>query len=83
MCKCKPETVEEVVQYFFVIGSDSEAANWFYDYFESNGWKVSGRTAMKNWQAAARNWVRRNQKWDAPKPGNSKLQRMKTALARA
>ena len=27
----------------------------FFDYYESNGWKV-GKNAMKNWQAAGRNW---------------------------
>jgi hypothetical protein len=29
----------------------------FWDYYESNGWRV-GRNAMKDWQAAARNWNR-------------------------
>ncbi len=29
----------------------------FYDYYESNGWKV-GRNSMKDWQAALRNWDR-------------------------
>lgn len=27
----------------------------FFDYYESNGWKV-GKNPMKNWQAAVRNW---------------------------
>jgi len=30
----------------------------FYDYYTSNGWKV-GRNVMKDWQATARNWIRR------------------------
>lgn len=33
-------------------------AKAFWNYYESNGWHV-GRTAMKNWQAAARNWMNR------------------------
>ena len=34
-------------------------AEQFVDHFTSNGWKVSGRAPMKSWEAAARNWVRR------------------------
>ena len=34
----------------------------FYDYFESNGWKV-GKNQMKNWQAAVRTWIRNTTKW--------------------
>ena len=29
----------------------------FYDYYESNGWRV-GRNAMKDWRAAMRNWLK-------------------------
>jgi len=31
-------------------------AEKFYNYFSSNGWLVGGKSKMKNWQAAARNW---------------------------
>ena len=41
-------------------------AHRFYDYYESNGWRV-GKTPMKNWQAAIRNWERNEQnKFPAP-----------------
>lgn len=33
-------------------------AQRFIDYYESNGWKV-GRSTMKDWKAAVRNWERR------------------------
>jgi len=33
----------------------------FYDYYESNGWKV-GRNKMKSWKACVRNWESRNEK---------------------
>lgn len=39
-------------------GGARAAAN-FWDYYESNGWKVGGKAPMKNWQAAARGWARR------------------------
>ena len=32
-------------------------AEKFLNYFESNGWLVGGRTPMKNWTAAANNWI--------------------------
>lgn len=35
-------------------------AHRFYDYYESNGWRV-GKTPMKDWRAAIRNWVRNEQ----------------------
>jgi hypothetical protein len=50
-------TLKEVVDF---IGSES-MANDFWDYYESNGWKV-GRNPMKDWQSAARRWKRSNTK---------------------
>ena len=35
---------------------------YFFDYYESNGWKVSN-SPMKDWQATVRNWARRNTHW--------------------
>jgi len=83
--KCRPDNVDEVVTYFFIIGSDKDAANWFYDHFESNGWRVGGRSPMKNWEAAARNWVRKTKQWkqaSEAQRGTSKLARMKAAFER-
>ena len=34
-------------------------AEHFYDYYESNGWKV-GKNSMKDWKATLRNWNRNN-----------------------
>jgi hypothetical protein len=39
-------------------------AERFYDHFTSNGWKVSGRAAMKDWKAAARNWIRNSKNFN-------------------
>lgn len=36
---------------------------YFFDYYESNGWKVSN-SPMKDWQATVRNWARRNTNWN-------------------
>lgn len=39
--------------------SNGNEAVSFFDYYSSKGWKV-GRSPMKDWKAAARNWVRRS-----------------------
>ena len=47
-------TLSEVKQYCIERGNKVDAQH-FYDYYESNGWKV-GKNSMKNWQAAVRTW---------------------------
>lgn|SRR3990167_842269 len=51
--------LETVKEYFKEIESNALEAEKFFDYFSSNGWRV-GRNPMKDWQAAARNWVKRS-----------------------
>lgn len=57
-----PRDVNAVREYAVTISATNEEADSFYDHFTSNGWKVSGRTPMRDWQAAFRNWHRRNPK---------------------
>lgn len=57
-----PPTLEDVQAYCEANSIMMDAAA-FYDYFTSNGWKVSGRAAMKDWKAAARNWARRENQY--------------------
>jgi|TARA_R110001632_G_scaffold4129_3_gene17692 hypothetical protein len=53
----KPSSISIVEDYFRLKSFDlSEAIN-FFEYYESNGWKV-GRNAMKKWKLAANRWVR-------------------------
>lgn len=49
-------TVEEIANYCAERGNNVDAQK-FYDYYESNGWKV-GRNSMKDWKAAVRTWER-------------------------
>ena len=49
-------TVEEIRAYCWERGNNVDAQK-FFDYYESNGWKV-GRNAMKDWKAAVRTWER-------------------------
>jgi hypothetical protein len=40
----------------------------FFDHFTSNGWKVGGKTPMKDWEASARNWSRNDRTFNGNKP---------------
>lgn len=52
-------SLEIVKDYFSTIKGGDTDAECFYDHFTANGWKVSGKSSMKDWKAAARNWMRR------------------------
>jgi hypothetical protein len=56
----KPTDADEAVAYFVAQGSTDEQGRTFFDHFEANGWRQGGKTVMKDWQAAARNWIRRS-----------------------
>ena len=47
-------TLSEVKAYCIERGNKVDAQH-FFDYYESNGWRV-GKNSMKNWQAAVRTW---------------------------
>ena len=45
----------------------------FLNHFESNGWKVGGKTKMKSWQCAVNTWCLRIKEKQKPKPNNPYL----------
>ena len=49
-------TLSEIEQYC-IERKNNVNAEYFFDYYESNGWKV-GKNSMKDWKAAVRNWER-------------------------
>ena len=55
--QARPKSLDDVIEAFEAVGSDSDQAERFWNHYESNGWKVGGRSAMKDWKAAARNWL--------------------------
>lgn len=69
-----PSDLETVKSYFREKKYSEIEAEKFYNYFESNGWLVGGKTKMKNWNAAARNWILNSQKYNKnssqPQPQN-------------
>nr|DAO53421.1 MAG TPA: DnaD like replication protein [Caudoviricetes sp.] len=49
-------TLSEIKAYCIERGNKVDAQH-FFDYYESNGWRV-GKNSMENWQAAVRTWER-------------------------
>ena len=64
-----PPSVEEVAAYCRERGNGVDASR-FVDFYSSKGWMV-GKTKMKDWQAAVRNWERSSDEKATPakKPG--------------
>ncbi|WP_418684392.1 DUF6291 domain-containing protein [Alistipes putredinis] len=51
-------SLEMVKDYFLTIKGANTDSECFYDYFTANGWRT-GKNPIKDWKAAARNWMRR------------------------
>lgn len=51
-------TIDELKDYMKEIEFNGDA-EYFYNYYESNGWVV-GRAKMKDWKSAVQNWKRRD-----------------------
>jgi hypothetical protein len=64
-----PPSLEEITAYFKEKSSLEIEAQKFFNHFESNGWKIGGRSPMKKWTAAANNWILNAEKFN-PKPKN-------------
>ncbi len=62
----RPKSIEDVL-----LVMDEKSAHEFWDYYESNGWRV-GRNPMKMWKAAASRWIRnkdsRRNGWEFSRP---------------
>ena len=59
-------SVEEVDDYFAQQGNEQQSQR-FFDYYEANGWRV-GKNPMRDWKAAARNWLRNQSQYDKEPP---------------
>ena len=58
----KKPTVEEIRAYCIERGNTVDPQQ-FFDYYEANGWMV-GKSHMKDWKSAVRNWERNQGKFD-------------------
>ena len=68
-----PPAKNEVEEFFLNNGSSETEANRFYNHFQSNGWLVGGRSKMKDWNAAARNWISRSASYQIANRGKPSL----------
>ena len=50
-------TIEKIREYFLEQNSNEVEAQKFFNHFQSNGWMVGGKAPMKDWHAAAGNWI--------------------------
>lgn len=57
-------SLEDVKKFFLENGFTSDPAQ-FYDHYSANGWLIGGKSKMKDWNAAARNWERRQHEFSA------------------
>lgn len=62
-----PPTLQECELYFQAQGYPQEASK-FYNYYDSNGWRV-GKNKMQKWKSAAAGWISRSN--DYIKPNNN------------
>lgn len=46
-------SIDDVINFM----KDIVEANKFFNHYSSNGWKIGGKTPMKDWKAKARNWM--------------------------
>jgi len=56
--------LQHIQIYFHQKGHPEAEAERFFNYYQSNGWLVGGKTPMKDWKAAARNWMLNIKKFD-------------------
>jgi hypothetical protein len=74
----QPPELNKVIPFFKIEGYSEMEARKFFNHFESNGWKVGGKSPMKNWHAAARNWMLNIEKFNpAQKKGSNVLNKPK------
>lgn len=78
-----PPSEDEAITYFCGQGASAAEAKAFVDYYAANGWKVGGRSAMKDWQAAARNWIRRAGQYGHPQTKQAATEPATDTIARA
>jgi hypothetical protein len=60
-------TLKKAIEYFISKGSTQIEAQKFFNHYESNGWKVGGKTPMKNWQASVENWILKSEQFNPKK----------------
>lgn len=66
-----PPSLDEVKKFFLENCFTSDAEAFFY-YYEANGWTQGNRKPLKKWEAAARQWERRQPEFTNSRPGSKR-----------
>lgn len=61
-------SLELTIEYFIFQSSTETEANKFFNYYSSTGWLIGGKTKMRDWKAAARNWIMNQDKFKIKTP---------------
>jgi len=69
--KFTPPPLEHIQIYFQQKSHSTTDAERFFNYYECTGWLVGGNKKMKDWKAAARNWMLNIDKYANNSSGNS------------
>lgn len=64
-----------VKEYFKLLEYPEIEAERFFNYYTSTGWLIGGKTPMKDWNAAARNWMLTTSKFSINLPQNKEQPR--------
>ena len=76
-----PPTPEELTTFAASIGYALDVGR-FCDHYTANGWRIGGKSPMRDWRAAVRNWRRNEQEGRYDRPGASGGQRSVASAAR-
>lgn len=71
--KSEKPTIIQVKTHFATKQWPTTEAEKFFNYFQSNGWLVGGKTPMKDWKAAANNWMLNSEKFNHVKTKNGSV----------
>lgn len=71
---CERPLLHQVKKYFSEKGWSNLEAEKFFNYYQSNGWLIGGKTPMRSWKAASKNWMINSEKFsnNGPKSGVEK-----------
>ena len=74
-----PPEWKNVLDFFIEKNATETDAQKFFNHFESNGWLVGGKSKMKDWKAASRNWLLNAVKFqqNQPQPNHLHTQNLK------
>jgi hypothetical protein len=66
-----PPSLHKILDFFQNENYAEKEGRKFYYHYAANGWKVSGKSPMKNWEAAAHSWMLKTDKFNPAQKPNS------------